>query len=101
MAKSSVVYAAPTVLECKLYGEEIASKRALVRLIEPGDKVTAMFHAGTGLNGPEFKERTGKVNRLLIFEDHVVIDLGGRHGTPGVVDASNIVSVRRAAGWDA
>lgn len=67
----------------------------LVKMIRPGDTVTALFPAGIGCNGREFKERSGKVNPMLIFDEHVVINLGGRHGTPGVVDARNIVSVSR------
>lgn len=89
------VVAIPTNLEISLYGAELAAKRALVKSIEPGDKVTALFPAGIGLKGPEYKERTGEVNRLLIFPEHVVINLGGKYGTPGVVDAKNIVKVRR------
>jgi hypothetical protein len=40
---------------------------------------------------------TGRANGLLFFPDHCVIDIGGRHGTPAVADASNIIAVRRAA----
>lgn len=98
MPKLNVI---PTNLEIQLYGEELAGKRALVKSIQRGDKVTALFPAGLGLkNGKtvqEFKARTGKVNPLLIFPEHVVIDLGGRFGTPGWVDAQNIVSVSRPA----
>ncbi len=72
----------------------------LVQSIRGGDKVTAMFHAGIGLkNGrtvQEFKARTGKANGLLLFPSHVVINLGGRYGTPGVVDETNIISVKKA-----
>lgn len=91
------VYGNPTILEIKLYGEDLAKRRALVKAIEAGDKVTALFPNGIGRDGPEWKERTGVANALLIFPEHVVIDLGGRHGTAGVVDARNIVSVRRKA----
>ena len=75
-------------------------KLALVKSLRGGDKVTALFHGGMKLVGgravPEKVERTGKVNPLLIFPEHVVINLGGKYGTPGVVDASNIVRVKRA-----
>ena len=98
---STNLYPNPTILEIKLYGAELAGKRALVKSIQRGDKVTALFPNGKKLEGgkivQEWKARTGKVNPLLIFPEHVVIDLGGRFGTPGVVDASNIVSVRRPA----
>ena len=77
------------------------TKKELLATIEGGDSVTALFPAGIGIkNGrtvQEFKARTGKANRLLIFPgSHVVINLGGRHGTPGVVDETNLVSVRKA-----
>lgn len=79
----------------------VGSNLDLIHSIRPGDKVTALFPAGMAIkNGKavhEFKERTGKVNPLLIFPDHVVIDLGGRYGTPGVVTAENILRVRKAA----
>lgn len=98
MAGLGKVYAVPSILHVALYGAEIAGKKALVSAIQKGDKVTALFPAGIGSNGPEFKERSGYVNPMLIFPDHVVIDLGGKHGTPGVVNAENIVSVKRKAG---
>ena len=73
----------------------------LVRSIRGGDRVTARFPAGLRISGrkavPEYRNRTGVANGLLLFPGHVVINLGGRFGTPGVVDASNIVSVRRAS----
>lgn len=62
----------------------------LVKSIRPGDTVSARFSNGLG----EKKVRTGKVSPLLIFRDHVVINLGGPYGTPGVVTADNIVSVK-------
>ncbi len=69
----------------------------LVRSIRGGDKVSALFPAGLKIRGrkavPEFKVRTGVANPLLLFPSHVVINLGGRFGTPGVVDARNIVAV--------
>jgi len=96
------LFVVPPKLEVSLYGEERAGKRALVRSIQAGDKVTALFPAGQKLEGDkivqEWAERTGKVNPLLIFPEHVVINLGGRHGTPGVVDERNIVSVSRPRG---
>jgi len=93
--------AIPTNLEIELYGAELAEKRALVKSIMRGDRVTALFPAGKGLKDgkvvQEWKARTGTVNPLLIFAEHVVINLGGRYGTPGVVTAENIVSVSRPA----
>lgn len=75
----------------------------LVRSVRGGDRVSARFPAGLRIRGrkavPEYGVRTGVANPLLIFPAHVVINLGGRFGTPGVVDASNIVAVngRRAS----
>lgn len=80
---------------------DLEIKRALLASVRTGDKVTALFPAGQssrrGKVVQEWVPRTGTANGLLIFQDHVVINLGGRYGTPGVVDASNIVRVKRAA----
>lgn len=89
----------PSNLDIALLGEEAARRAALVAVIERGDKVTALFPGGLSIRDGktvrEWNERSGIVNPLLIFKSHVVINLGGKHGTPGVVDARNIVSVRR------
>lgn len=55
--------------------------------ITPESRVTFRKYAGRGLNGPEFRTVTAKVNRLLIFPSHVVV--GGSCGT--VVDDSNYI----------
>ena len=78
-------------------------KKELLATIEGGDSVTALFPNGLTIKGGravrEFKARTGKANPLLIFPgSHVVINLGGKHGTPGVVDETNIVSVKKKGG---
>jgi hypothetical protein len=39
------------------------------------------------------QERTGKANGLLLFPTHCVVDMGGQHGTPYVVQADRILSV--------
>jgi len=36
---------------------------------------------------------TGRTNPLLFFPDHLILNMGGRYGTPGYADASNIVAV--------
>ncbi len=75
----------------------------LLKSVRGGDRVAALFPAGLKLVGrkavPEYKVRTGVANPLLIFPSHIVVNLGGRFGTPGVVDARNLVSVngRRAS----
>jgi hypothetical protein len=54
-----------------------------------GARVT--FHDRHGI------KRTGKVNGLLIFPDHLVLDMGGMYGTPCVVRYAQVhsVSIRR------
>ena len=43
------------------------------------------------------QERTGRV--VMTFPTHVVLNLGGAHGTPGVANERNIVAIngRRVA----
>jgi hypothetical protein len=72
------------------YATDPAEARALLASIRHGDKVTALFHSGG-----DYVERTGRAVGLLIFPHHVVINLGGRYGTPGIVNAHNIMSVKR------
>lgn len=62
--------------------------------IKAGDRVTYLRPNGIGRNGVEFKKAVGTAQMLLIFEDHVVLNVGGRYGTPAVVNADNFVSVR-------
>lgn len=52
--------------------------------IRPGDRVT--------FSTPQHERRTGRAQLLLVFESHVVVNLGGRYGTPQVVDSSNYIS---------
>lgn len=40
--------------------------------------------------------KSGKANPLLIFPGHVVINVGGKYGTPVVVNDSNYVSHKSA-----
>lgn len=61
--------------------------------IKPGDKIKFKQYAGLGLKGPEYRDAVAKVNPLLIFDEHVVVNVGGKHGTPQVVDGSNFVGV--------
>lgn len=60
-----------------------------------GDRVTIRVPAGVGLNGIEWKERTGSA--VFRGEHGWVLNMGGKHGTPGVATTSNFVRVRRAA----
>jgi hypothetical protein len=55
----------------------------------PRDRVT--------IRTPHGQELTGRV--VMVFEEHAVLNLGGRHGTPGVATEENTVRVRAATGW--
>jgi hypothetical protein len=61
--------------------------------IRPGDRVTILVPAGRGMNGQEWSESTGKAV-MRSAHGGWVLNMGGRHGTPGIADARNIVSVR-------
>lgn len=58
-----------------------ASLRAQWHLIRPGDRVR--------IKTPHGGERTGRV--VIQTGTHCVLNLGGKHGTPGVADAGNFV----------
>ena len=66
---------------------------ALLKTIRPGDRVTILVPAGRGMNGQEWKESTGRA--VIVSEDHVALNMGGQHGTPGVATAENIVRVHK------
>lgn len=59
--------------------------KTLVSVIKPGDKVTIVT--------PQGQQRTG---RAVMRSSHGgwVLNMGGKHGTPGIADDSNIVAVR-------
>jgi hypothetical protein len=50
-----------------------------------GDRVTFVALDGT--------HRTGKANGLLIFPSHLVLDMGGPHGSPQVVQRADVLRV--------
>lgn len=56
----------------------------------PGDKVKFLIPNGIGRNGVEWKEKTGRV--VMVFPTHLVVNGGGRYGTPHVVDERNFLS---------
>lgn len=58
--------------------------------LKHGDRVT--------FKTPQGQERTGTVNGLLVSHSHAVVDCGGRHGTPAVVNDKNYVSHKPARG---
>lgn len=49
--------------------------------VRPGDRVT--------IRTPQGQECTGKV--VMTFPAHCVMNMGGRHGRPGVATATNVV----------
>lgn len=51
-----------------------------------GDRVTFI--------DPRGNRRTGTVNGLLIFPTHLVLNMGGKYGTPAVVTPEMIVEVK-------
>ncbi len=61
--------------------------------IKAGDRIKFRQYAGLGLNGPEYRDAVAKVNPLLIFPGHVVVNVGGKHGIPQVVDDANFIGV--------
>ena len=56
----------------------------------PGDKVRFLVPNGIGRDGVEYKTVTGRV--VMVFNTHLVVNLGGRYGRPGVVTPENFVS---------
>lgn len=76
-------------------GLDEAQGDAIVAQIRAGDRVTILVPAGRGRDGQEWAERSG---RAVMPSQHGgwVLNMGGQHGTPGVCDAGNVVSVRKA-----
>jgi hypothetical protein len=71
------------------------AKVALVNSIKHGDRVTILVPAGRGRDGQEWEQRTGRAV-MRSSNGGWVINLGGAHGTPGLADDSNVVSVKAA-----
>jgi hypothetical protein len=63
--------------------------------LQGGQKVKFWMPNGLKLvNGkaiPEYKATIAKVQPMLTFADHVVVNLGGKYGKPFVVNASNFI----------
>ena len=57
--------------------------------LRPGRRVTFLIPNGIGRNGQEWKEKTGRV--VMAFPTHVVVNGGGRYGTPYVVNENNFL----------
>ena len=61
--------------------------------LKPQDLVTFLIPNGIGRYGVEWKKKSGRV--VMTFESHVVVNGGGRYGTPHVVDDGNFVKKGR------
>lgn len=59
-------------------------ERGLLAAIRPGDRVTIVDRFG--------KERTGRAT-IIVPGSHVVLNMGGAHGTPAIADDRNITRV--------
>lgn len=65
------------------------------RAIRPGTRVAYLRYAGSGTRGPEYCPATGKV--VMSFPSHLVLNVGGRYGTPAMLDARNFIGTKEAA----
>lgn len=74
----------------------------ILKLVKGGDRVKYWAFCGIGPEGKEYKIGVGKVCGMLIFPTHMVINIGGRHGTPRVVDEENFIAVMLPRGetWE-
>ena len=61
--------------------------------IRAGDRVTILVPSGQGMHGQEYAERTGRA--VMRGPAGWVLNMGGRHGTPGIASDDNIVKIRR------
>lgn len=66
----------------------------LIATIRSGDHVTILVPNGIGRFGTEWKEATG---RAVMVSSHGgwVLNMGGKHGKPGIADNTNVVAVRK------
>ena len=63
--------------------------------IRVGDRVVCRVPAGIGRHRPETKEAEGRA--VMPGPAGWVLNMGGRHGTPQVVDPENFVRIARKA----
>ena len=71
-------------------------RKVMVANIRVGDRVTILVPNGIGRNGQEYAERTGRA--VICSGTHVALNMGGKHGTPGVATPENIVRVNARKG---
>ena len=62
--------------------------------IEHGYRVTILIPCGLGRNGQEYKPATGKAVRLSA-NGGWVLNMGGRHGTPGIATVENTLKIAK------
>jgi hypothetical protein len=55
-----------------------------------GDRVRFLVPNGLGRDGVDYKVASGRV--VMKFPTHLVVNMGGRNGKPGVVTPENFVS---------
>jgi hypothetical protein len=62
--------------------------------IKHGDLVTILVPAGLGRNGQEWKPATG---RAVMHSSNGgwVLNMGGKHGTPGIATQENTVQINK------
>ena len=62
-------------------------------LIQPGDRVQILVHAGGIGRSTEWKPKWGRA--VMLGPSGWVLNMGGQYGTPGIADENNITSVPR------
>ncbi len=67
------------------------SQARLLEAIRPGDKVTILVHAGGIGKNIDWKPKTGRA--VMRGPAGWVLNMGGKHGTPGIATIENLVAV--------
>jgi hypothetical protein len=81
----------------RLYEDEMVNreKAEFLHNIQKGDRVTIQVPAGIGRGGQEWSEATGIAVMPSALKGGWVLNMGGRHGTPGIANENNIVKVTK------
>lgn len=56
--------------------------------LKGGDRIVFVMPNGAG---QPWVKKSARVQPLLVFENHVVVNLGGQYGTPYVVNVGNFL----------
>lgn len=88
---------------------KLVEAKTLFGMIKRGSRVTILVPNGIGRNGQEWKEATGTAvmpseplyatigedgkPRITGIPSSWTLNMGGRHGTPGVCNPDNIVAI--------